>query len=220
MYIILALFVIITGILLLNIRVRLELDKDKKLLFVGLGQSGSELNFHDRRVHIKLFGIELKSFRMVIRAPRKRPVRKPSKAEKKPEEKKTVEKKAEKTPGRLEQIDFKSIFNILPQTLKAFAKYILEILRSAALEEFNGEITGGFEQPHLTGQTYGYYQALLGAVPALAGRFNYYPVWNEAYLMVALRVSVVLPLYKLLYRTIVLMIRLPLRKIIKLAIGR
>jgi hypothetical protein len=147
LYLILIIVVVIGSVLLLNLRVRVELDDNRRLVFFGLGRSGLEFDLAGKISYLKI------------------------------------------------------------------------IVKSLAVEELQGEIEGGFDSPDLTGRAFGYYRAVLGAVPALAGHFRYYPVWTGAVFSGSLRLAVVLPLYKMLYRTLLLVFRLPLRKIIKVAIG-
>ena len=94
------------------------------------------------------------------------------------------------------------------------------LLKSIIVEELSGTIKAGFDSPCLTGQIFGYYQAVVGAVPSMAGRVIYIPVWDEELFEVSFKASVAIPLYKIVYRTMILIIKLPLREIIKLAIGK
>ena len=211
LYILLAIVLIIGAILMLRIRVRARLDSEHRLLFVGLGRSGPEMDFVRQEGVFKLFGMTIKHFKMgeEEEQPEEKPVEQPEKA-----------KKARKKPGRIrrlgsgrEAIDFALV------VIKATWKYLVGTVKSLIVEQLEGEIEGGFDSPHLTGEAYGYYHALMGAVPALAGRFNYIPDWNGPSLTGSLRVSVALPLYRFAYQTLRYWLRLPLRKIIKLAIG-
>ncbi|MCP4684479.1 MAG: hypothetical protein GY867_03425 [bacterium] len=95
----------------------------------------------------------------------------------------------------------------------------MDLLRASIIEQAEGEIEGGFDSPDLTGQAYGFYSAAMGAAPALAGRFRYVPDWTGASFSGAARLTVALPMYRLAARTTVLIWRLPIRKIVKLAIG-
>ena len=207
-YFILAIIILIGSVLLLNIRIRIELDKDRRLLFFGLGRSGAEYDFMSRINRLKIFGLNIKTI-----APEKEPGVKPAKTKVKPPKEKPPKKK------RKRERSLTDFLRILPQCLQPLGIYMLELIKGAAVEEFEGEIEGGFDTPDLTGQAYGYYQALLGAVPAVVGRLRYYPNWTGASISGAVRVSVIIPLYKLLYRSLVLVFRLPLRKLLKLAIG-
>ncbi|MFZ5979852.1 MAG: hypothetical protein ACOYVF_04410 [Candidatus Zixiibacteriota bacterium] len=207
-YLILAIIILLGSALLLNIRIRIELDKDRRLLFFGLGRSGAEYDFVSKINRLKIFGFNLKPSEPGRRTDKKPP---PVKAQPPKEKPAKPKKKRERPLG--------DMIKIAPQCLRAAGLYLLGLVKSAAIEEFEGEIKGGFETPDLTGQAFGYYQAVLGAAPALAGRLRFYPDWTGASFAGAVKVSVVLPLYKLLYRSLVLVLRLPLRKLVKLAIG-
>ncbi|MBN1212620.1 MAG: hypothetical protein JXA92_08580 [candidate division Zixibacteria bacterium] len=204
-YFILIIVVLIGSVLLLNLRVRLELDDTRRLIFVGLGRSGFEFDFAGKISYLKIYGFRIKSFKQV------------KKAKEAVVEKEVVKKKPSRKVPR--QRSPRDIIKILPQCSRALFKYFIDIVKSLAIEELKGEIEGGFDSPDLTGRAFGYYRAVLGVVPALEGHFRYYPVWNGAAFSGSLRMAVVLPLYKMLYRTLVLAFRLPLRKIIKVAIG-
>ena len=62
--------------------------------------------------------------------------------------------------------------------------------------------------------------AALGAVPAIAGRFRYIPRWDQQYFGGSVRLSLAIPVYRIALRTIVFIYKLPLRDLIKLAIGK
>ena len=207
-YFIAAFIILLGSVLLLNIRIRIELDKDRRLLFFGLGRSGAEYDFLSKINRLKLFGLKLKT---------SKPAAKPK--TKTPKVSAEVKKETPAKPKKKRERPLRDIISIAPQCLRAAGLYMLDLVKSAAVEEFEGEIEGGFDTPDLTGQAYGFYRAVLGAVPALAGRFRYYPDWTGASFTGAVRIAVVLPLYKLLYRSLVLVFRLPLRKLMKLAIG-
>jgi len=215
LYILLAVVLIIGAILMLRIRVRARLDSEHRLLFVGLGRSGPEMDFAKQEGVFKLFGITIKHFKLG----------EAEEEEEVPEEVQAAEKakkakKARKKPARIRRLGSTGeVIDFARVVLKATWKYLVGTVKSLIVEQFEGEIEGGFDSPHLTGEAYGYYHALMGAVPALAGRFNYIPDWNGPSLTGSLRVSVALPLYRFAYQTLRYWLRLPLRKIIKLAIG-
>ncbi len=212
LYILLAVVLIIGAILMLRIRVRARLDSEHRLLFVGLGRSGPEMDFVKHEGVFKLFGITIKHF--TLGEEEEQP------AEEKPEEKAEEDKKKRKKPARIRRLGSRrEVIDFALVVLKATWKYFVGTIKSLIVEQLEGEIEGGFESPHLTGEAYGYYHALVGAVPALAGRFTYIPDWTGPSLTGSLRVSVALPLYRFVYQTIRYWLRLPLRKIIKLAIG-
>jgi hypothetical protein len=206
---VIAILVLLSGaVMLLRVRLRFHVANDQRLLFVGLGRSGSEVDFRTGTGVIKLFGLRIRAFS--VSRKRRPPVPAEAAAEK--------EKRKGKKVRRVRSMT--DIVAVLRQSAKPSWQYLADLVRSSSVEELEGNVVGGFESPDLTGQAYGWYQALTGAVPVLAGRFTYEPDWNGASFAGALRVSVGLPLYLLLFHSMLYTFRLPLRKIIKLAIGR
>lgn len=204
--------------LLTRLRLRLNLATDRKLLFVGLGRSGPEFHLGEKKGELRLFGLKLFSFE--TGKEKKKEGTKDKKVRKEVTEAIKKEKKPE--PGKAKQKrrrSLKDIVGIIPQCSKALWLYFIDLLKAAIIEEAEGEIEGGFDAPDLTGQAFGFYQAAIGAVPALAGRFRYTPDWTGASFSGAVRLTVALPIYRLVGRTILLIWRLPVMKIVKLAIG-
>lgn len=193
--------------LTVRLRVKLNLGSERKLLFVGLGRSGPEFHLGEKRGELKLFGRHIKSFETGKR----------KKSDEKLEEEAEKEKTAKKKTRRKRSI--RDILAIVPQSSKALWRYFVELLKATIVEQAEGEIEGGFDSPDLTGQAFGFYQAALGAVPALAGRFRFTPDWTGASFSGAARLTVALPMYRLVGHTLLLIWRLPVRKIVKLAIG-
>lgn len=209
-YILIALVLLAASLLLLRLRLRLEVSSDRKLVFLGLGRSGPELDFRRRQGVLRVFGLRLLRFGLGGR-------------EGQPAEKTKREKPKTKTPAKpsrpKRRRPARNVLAILPQCLKALGRYALGLLRAAVLEQAEGEIEAGFESPHITGQVFGYYQAALAAAPGLMGRVVFVPVWTGQSFSGALRVTVAWPAYRLVWQTGRLVFRLPVRKIIKLAIG-
>ena len=199
-----AAFFLIALLTLFRLRVKLDLYPNVKTLFAGLGRSGIRIDITGKTRSFLFAGRTIKTFS----------------TEKKPD-KKTAEDKTKtvkkQKPSR--QRPFKKIAVLIPATLKALGSYIFSILRSAAIEEFDGEINAGFGPPHITGAAFGFYQATLAGIPGISGRFKYIPDWNGLSFQGQLRLSVSIPLYRLLFRTMVMLWQLPLRELIKLAIG-
>ena len=208
-YAVIAIFVLIGAVMLLRLRIRCRLDSQNRLLFVGLGRTGPEFDFVAGKGVVRLFGVKVKSFTLKKETAEKAP--EPSVA---PE----VETKAErKKPPRVRPLNL--ILEVVRASLMPSFMFLTRLLRSLILEEFNGTVRAGFDTPDLTGQAYGYYQAVLGAVPALAGRVTYYPDWTGQSFDGQFRASAALPLYRLAFRLTQYLFSLPLRKIIRLAIG-
>lgn len=149
-YILIFLSVIIIVILLLNLRLCIRLSKKEKILFAGLGRSGSEFDFTSKKGNLKLFGINLKQFDFKV---------KDDKYKKKKEKKKKSERKSVRTRS------FSDFLKFLPQAFIAFKQFIISTFKSVVVEELDGEIKAGFESPHITGHIYGYYQAVSAIVP-------------------------------------------------------
>lgn len=205
-YFLITIIVLITAFLMLSLRLRVNLESGNKTVFFGLGRSGVEYDFTTKLSSIYLSGMLIKK------------IKPKDKKEKKPKPGKKIIKAKTKKPKRIRP--YKDILKIIPQSSKALGNYSLSILKSVVIEELNGTVKAGFDSPNLTGQVYGYYQAAVGVLPAMAGRLRYIPVWDEEIFEASLKVSVAIPLYKIFYRTIILFIKLPLREIIKLTIGK
>ena len=188
---------------LIRLRVKLDLYPNVKTLFAGLGRTGIRIDITGGTQSIIFAGRTVKSI--------------------------SVEKVFKKSVERIAKISkivrpdrqqsFKNILVIVPATLKALANYTYSILKSAAIEEFDGQINAGFGPPHITGVAFGFYQATLAGIPAIAGRFKYIPDWNGLSFQGQLRLSVSIPLYRLLFKTMIMLWQLPLRELLKLAIG-
>ena len=205
----LAILTIIVAVLLLNFRVRFRLGRGQRLLFIGLGRTGPEFDFAESTGRVRLFGINIKSFTIGKEdkaAPKKEKPPKPEKAAKK------------KKPGRKRPL--RDILKVAPGTLSALWSWFLSLLKVAVIEELEGEIEAGFDSPDMTGTVFGYYQAAIGAVPLVATRVRFTPDWTGASFAGSVKGSMALPVYKIVWRTMVMIFRLPLRDFIKLAIGK
>ncbi|MFH1373449.1 MAG: hypothetical protein ABII79_06630 [bacterium] len=202
----LILVVVVAAVCLLNLRIRFELSEDRRLLFVGLGRTGPELDFAVSRGVFRLAGIRVKTFTIGER--------KPSKPKKKPE------KPHREKPPKKATRSLRDILRVGSKCLQPLGSFLIGILKSVAVERLEGQIEGGFESPDLTGRVFGYYQAALAVAPGVVGRVRFIPDWTGASFGGTARVAVALPLYKLLARTAVLIYRLPLRELIRLAIGK
>ncbi|MFQ5452588.1 MAG: hypothetical protein ACE5D6_00170 [Candidatus Zixiibacteriota bacterium] len=202
-YLLLIITAVIITVLLLNIRVRVNLNSEQWLLFIGLGQSGPEYDFISKTGRLNLFGFKIKSFKRV-----KKPKEKPPS----PEPKKKAKAKRKRSLS-----DF---LRIIPRCSQALGIYLLSLMKAVIVEELEGEVEAGFESPDITGTVFGYYQAALAAAPAVMGRIHYIPNWDKATFDASFRAAIAIPLYKIIFGTIILIIKLPLRDLIKLAIGK
>ena len=213
MYVISALIIlaaIVVGISLLRLRLRFEIGPDRRLLFVGLGRSGAQSDYTNRVRSVKLFGIAVSTKPIEKRPPEE-------KAPGTPEEKK-VPKATEGASKRERSI--KDLLKLAPRCIKPLWSYQAGLLKSVIIEQLEAEVEAGFDSPDITGMAYGWYQASLAAVPAVVGRLRYTPDWTGASFRGNARVAVALPLYRLIFRSMQLLWRLPLREIIKVAIGK
>jgi hypothetical protein len=204
-YILIFFFIIVTAFLLFNLRLSIRLSKEDKILFAGLGQSGSEFDFSSKKGSLKLFGLNLKQFDL-------------TKKEKKPKEKKEEKKKRKRKSKRTRSV--KDALKLLPQTFTAFKNFMVSIFKSIVVEELDGELEAGFASPHITGYVYGYYQAVSAIVPSFSQRFTFSPVWEKSSFDGQLNASFSLPLYKLLFKVIIFITSLPLRKIFVFVRGK
>lgn len=209
---ILLILLLFAAILLLNVRVRFILSDSKKLLFVGVGRSGPEFDFLGRIGSVKLFGVKIKSFEIG-----KEKKRKEREAEAETKEAKAAEPSK---PPKWARVSLRDLYRIGPKCIKPLWAYLVSVLRAVVVEKLEGRVQVGFDSPDLTGAVFGYYQAALAAMPGVVGRLRYVPDWTGPSFRGAGRVSVAIPVYKLLLRTMVLTYRLPLRDLLKLAIRK
>ncbi|HUV30855.1 MAG TPA: hypothetical protein VMY05_07205 [Acidobacteriota bacterium] len=203
-YWVLILLAAVAVVMMLRVRVRFELAAGRRRLFLGLGRSGADLDLARKSGRVRLFGLGVRSFSLARREPEVR-------------EEPRVEKRKPKKRGR--ERSLRDAVRLFPRVAGAFWSYVVGLLRAVTVEEADGEIRAGFDAPDLTGMTFGWYEAALAAVPSVMSRMRFVPDWTGPSLSGALRLSVAIPLYSLLWHSLVLILSLPLRKVIKLAIG-
>ncbi len=202
--ILLAVLFLLALLTLLRIRVKLGLYPNVKTLFVGLGNSGIRIDISGKKSSIILAGRTIRTRSIKAKTIKQRP---------------EAKIKTSKRKRFLRSLPFKQVVAVIPNTIKAFWDYFFSILKSAAIEEFDGEINAGFGPPDITGMAFGFYQATLAGIPGIDKRFKYIPDWNGLSFQGQLRLSVSIPLYRVLFRTMVVAWQLPLRDLLKLAIG-
>jgi hypothetical protein len=218
LYLLIAIIVLVTALLLTRLRLRLEVSDDRRLLFVGLGRTGPELDFRTKRGVLRLFGFRIGEF--AIRRGEKKVADEIKKAiEEAAGDRAAPTKEKAKKAKRKRKRSIRDIVAVVPQSLRAVGKYFLGLVKAAVVEQAEGEIEAGFASPDLTGQVYGYYQAALGVAPALVGRVAYTPIWTGPSFSGVVRCAVAWPVYRIVWQTTLLVFRLPVTKIIKLAIG-
>jgi len=193
--------------LLLRVRVRLEIKGDQRRLFIGLGRTGSDLDLRAGRGRVKMLGIPIRTFRLE-RGPG-------------PQLRKLSDwaMESEHTARAGRHWSWSDLWETLPRLGRATWDYLGGVFSDMIIEEAEGELRAGFDQPDLTGQAYGFYHVVKASVPGLAGRFSYVPDWSGASFGGSLRLAVAWPVYRLLYRTGVWLIKIRVVKIIRWAIG-
>ncbi len=213
LYAFLIIVVLVVAVLMLRLRLRFEFSSDKRLLFVGLGRTGSETDYAAGIGRLRLFGRQIRSWALSKEKPLDAVKDRVAAAKSIVKDKRPAEEKPKKA------LDIRSILKIAPEISKALWRYSLDLLKSTIVEQAEGEIEAGFEEPDLTGQAFGFYQAALAVAPSVVGRVNYIPDWTGASFSGAVRASVALPLYRLVWLTLVLLWRLPIVRIIRLVRG-
>jgi len=210
-YILAAIFFLIIAASLVRVRLRLEISPERRILFVGLGRSGSEIDFVKREGVLKLFGLRLKQFKLDDAHKSQRTAR--------PTSAKSGESPSISPKPSSRRRSLRSILEFVPPSANAFWKCGLGLFKSTIVEEAEADIEAGFDTPDVTGQAFGYYQAALAAAPGLFGRVSFTPNWTGRTFSGSARLSLAWPVYRLLWQTTLLLWRLPKRKIYRLAIG-
>jgi hypothetical protein len=194
----------IIGVLLLRIRVRYEYNQDRHVLFTGLGRTGQETDFRYNLSRIKLAGLTVRQFDLKLEIREFRTVR--------------IAKQAWRGLSSKARVSLDNILPVIRRSLSPLQRYTIDIMNNVCIEELHGRIEAGFTEPDLTGMTYGFYQALLGAAPGVTRRFEFVPVWMGASFQGEFKAVVALPLYMLVWRSLQLLWRLPLREFIRFTI--
>ncbi|PWB71058.1 hypothetical protein C3F09_08355 [candidate division GN15 bacterium] len=204
--------ILIVCFLMLRLRFRVELSDQRRVMFMGLGRSGIQVDFAQDVTRIKLWGFAIRTIS------RRRPPTGAAKAVTiKPTPLKTEKRGIRKyRRGFRAPLHLREWVDVGLKSLRAVRLYLVDLLRAVIVEEAEAEVRGGFESPHLTGEVYGYYHALIGAVPSLAPRLRFEPDWTGQSFSGTARLSLAMPVYALLYRTLVLIFRLPLFRIQRL----
>jgi len=208
-YLLLVAVVLLSALLFLRLRVRVEISPERRIVFVGLGRTGPEIDFVRREIQIRLSGFRIKRF----------PIRRQAARVKTAGVEGLHVRSGEPSTSSKRTRSARAAIEIIPQCLGAVWRYFIGLLRAAIIEQAEGEIEAGFDAPHVTGQVYGCYQAALAIAPTLVGRFRYTPVWTGRSFSGTLRLAVAWPVYRLIWQTMLLIWRLPIRKFVRLAIG-
>ncbi len=213
-YVVTILFILLVCFLVLRLRFRVELSDTRRLLFFGIGRSGVQVDYVADVTRVRLFGMTVRTM------PRGETGATGLSEESTPISatavtKKEVEKKG-RGSGRRRALHIREWLEIGSRSLRAIRMYVADLFRAIIVEEAEAEIRAGFESPNLTGEAYGYYHALIGAVPSLAARLRFYPDWMGKSFAGSARLSLAIPMYALLYRTALMIFRMPIVKTIRL----
>lgn len=209
-YAIFIVVLVVAALLALRLRVKATWDERDRLVFGGVGhRNGVELDFQANRGRVKLIGIGVYGFDLDLDREEKvvkdRPVR----------------KKRRFTGGGVRKIRTAvRMARLLPEYRRAVFTFLKGLWRAVRIEELRAEIRAGFDAPDRTGTAFGCYQALLGMAPALAGRLAFVPDWTGPSFATSGRAAVAVPLYKILWRIVVLVWQLPSKRSLKLAIEK
>lgn len=208
------LLALLLGFLLLKLRLRLVWGELDRTVFVGLGRrSGAQIDFITRLGEVRLLGVKIKTFGISSKAQAAKSEEIKSKSE-------SIETKSKvKKPKERRKIPHREFARILPRGARAFWKFSVGLFKAVKIEEARGKITAGFDSPDLTGQAFGYYQAVASAVPRLS-YISYTPVWHERYFAGSVSFAAGLPLYHLVAQTLLLLWRLPITRIVRIFIGK
>lgn len=199
---------LLVGILLLRVRLRLILEPEFRQAGITIGRrTGFEADLMTFRGAVRVAGIPV--YQMDLR---KGEAEQPKEGE--------VELPKPATPRRrfrLQKEKINALRGLLPEIKKASFNYIKGLYRATRIEELGARIEAGFDSPDQTGCAFGYYQAALFAAPAVVSRIQFIPVWIGPAFTASGRLVLAVPLYQLLWRTVVLLWQFPTRKLIKLA---
>lgn len=204
LYFLLILGLLVAAFLLTRLRLRFQLAPERRILFVGFGRSGPEFDFVNRTVTVRLFGLTVKKAPMKTESATVAET--PKEVEAKPDSPRPA--KPKKHRGRFP-------FTIVTESVGALWRYLVGILKGIIVEEAEGELALGFESPDVTGKIYGYYHAVVWMAPALTERFTWSPVFSGKTVNGRARITLALPMYVVVFKTIVLITQLPIRKIIR-----
>ena len=215
LYVLLILAAVIAGVLVLHLRLRGAWSAEHRLVSLSLGRrTGVELDFLTDMLTIRLAGVAVHR-RAISESP-------------KPEADEAADRKQQSAPPkprkRRQRRSIREIMEyvreLLPPIRHAAWNFVRGLVRAGVVEEMEARIEAGFDSPDRTGVAFGYYQAMIGMVPAMAGRLVFVPDWMGASFAASGRLTVSIPLYRLVWRILVLLWQLPSRKILKMAIHK
>jgi hypothetical protein len=114
---------VLAALLLVRLRLRVDLTAERRVVFVGLGRTGPEIDFVHREMRLRLSGIRIKSF---------------------PLDRETSEPETTKVSASKHQVgrastkpkrrrSFLAVLEIVPQSLAALWKYFVGLLKAAII---------------------------------------------------------------------------------------
>lgn len=203
-YFLLALvLVLVTVMLFIRFRVRLVLNEGESLFFAGYGRTGYEYNFTTDIETLKLCGFTITQLKKTKQQPKR--------------ERSAISTyrtgyRTLKNRGQ----EIRQLAAIVPKSGKAVLRFGWTILKRLTLEECRAHITAGFDSPDQTGRVLGWYYSIVGAVPSLRERLFFTPVWDRATLDASGRLTISIPLYKIIGPLARLIHDIPWKQIIRL----
>ena len=211
MYAFLILPALIVGLLVLHLRFRVIFSDSDRRIVVSLGhRTGVTADLVDEQLIFTLFGWKVHSRPLI-------PPDQPAAQVDKPPE--ATEKSAKRQRRPLWET-LAELRHVAPKSLAPLRQFAPKLISAFELEELNGRVEAGFDSPDWTGTAFGYYQAALGAMPGVVGRLEFVPVWTGPSFSASGRAAVSIPLYRLIWRMIVLARHLPSKKLSKMAIQK
>ncbi len=199
---------LLLGLLVLRVRLRIIYTSDIRLAALTLGRrTGFFADLVCFRGTVRVAGIPVYGMDL-----RKEQEEAPSARQETPPE---AEAPTQPQPKRPLRERVAALRVILPQAWRAFWNYLRSLYRATRIEELSARIEAGFASPDQTGSALGYYYAALGTAPAIVSRVQFVPVWMGPSFEASGRMTLAIPLYRLLWHTIVLLWQFPARKLIK-----
>ncbi len=207
-YFLVAVVILLVTMLFIRLRVRLILNEERSIFFAGYGRTGYEYDFETETEAIKLFGFPVKQLAKT---------KEQSKPKQEPQQQRTLA--VYKTGyGILKNRgqELRQIVAIFPTTGKAVLRFGWEVFRRLEIEEIRLHITAGFDSPDLTGRAVGWYYTIVGAMTSLRGKLLFTPIWDRPALDASGRLSIAIPVYKLIGPFVRLIRDIPWKQIISL----
>lgn len=182
--------------LFLNLRVRLAISDQERRLRVVIAGTGADLDFIGGAGRLLLFGLPVGSFSLAGGAPK--PPRK---------------------SGSGRERALVDLLEAAADSSIGVWAFVVGLLRATSIDELDGDVVAGFENPALTGQLFGYYSAVVGVAPWIERRLRCVPDWTGGGIRGSIRLAVAVPLADLCWLVLLLVVRLPWVQLVRIAIG-